>query len=72
MISRIAERMREQGKEAWTCGAARNIQLLQDLQKEGFQARYSLVRRRILGRRTIKLKAPRFEDALTREISERV
>ena len=71
-ISGIAGRMREQGKKPWTYGAASNVRLVQDLQKAGFQARYSLLRRRILGRQTIKRKEPRFDDALPREISERV
>jgi CelD/BcsL family acetyltransferase involved in cellulose biosynthesis len=71
-ISRIAERMQEQGKKPWTYGAASNIPLVQHLQKAGFQARYSLVRRRIMGRQTIKRKMPGLDYAPPRKISEHV
>jgi CelD/BcsL family acetyltransferase involved in cellulose biosynthesis len=72
MISRLAERIREQGKKPWTYGAASNVALVQGLQKAGFQARYSLVRRRTLGWQTIKRKTARLDEAPAEEVCTRL
>jgi CelD/BcsL family acetyltransferase involved in cellulose biosynthesis len=52
----IAEGMREKGKKTWTFSAASNTSLIQRLEGVGFQARYSLVRRQVLGWHKIKPK----------------
>jgi len=72
MISHIAARMRDQGKKPWTYGEAYNVALVQGVQNAGFEARYSLVCRRILGRQTIKRNTLRCDHVLPGEVSERV
>ena len=67
MIGGIAASMRDQGRKPWTYAEADNVALVQGLQKAGFEARYSLVRRRILGWQTIQRKTRR-DDASPREV----
>jgi CelD/BcsL family acetyltransferase involved in cellulose biosynthesis len=71
-ISLIADRMREKGKKPWIFNTASNVFSVQDLEKAGFQLRYSLVRRRVLGWQTIKGKTPRLYETRTTEVSARV
>jgi hypothetical protein len=61
--------MLEAGKKPWTYGATRDVALVQRLDKAGFQMRYSLRRRRILGWQTIKGKTPKLDKALAAEVS---
>jgi CelD/BcsL family acetyltransferase involved in cellulose biosynthesis len=71
-ISLIAQRMREKVKKTWIFSPASNVFSVQGLEKAGFQLRYSLVRRRVLGWQTIKGKTPRLDDAQATEVSARV
>jgi len=67
----IEERMRENGKKIWAFGGASNTPLIQNLQNAGFQPRWSLVRRQVLGsqkinRRISKVDGARAEEAVVR------
>lgn len=68
----IAERMREKGKKTWTFGAVSNAFLIQGLERVGFQARYSLVRRQVLGWQKIKRKISKGDGARAGEAAAHV
>jgi hypothetical protein len=76
----VAQRMLERGKKPWTFNAANsaagstagNLPSLRNLEIAGFQPRYSLVRRRILGVQSIIGKTPRSGPRIAEEASARV
>jgi len=70
IMGMIAERMRDQGKRTWTYSLASDVSLIRSLEKGGFQARYSLTRRRILGTQTIRGETPKFDRSFS-EVSAR-
>jgi CelD/BcsL family acetyltransferase involved in cellulose biosynthesis len=72
MIGLIAERMREKGKKLWIFRAGIDLTSIQDLEKAGFQLRYSLVRRRALGWQTVRRAAPKLQGALVAQGSARI
>lgn len=67
----IAEGMREKGKKTWTLSAASNTSLIQSLEGVGFQARYSLVRRQVLGWHKIKRKTSKDDGVRAGETAAR-
>jgi CelD/BcsL family acetyltransferase involved in cellulose biosynthesis len=67
----IAEGMREKGKRTWTFSAASNTSLIQRLEGVGFQARYSLVRRQVLGWHKIKRKTVKDDGVRAGETAAR-
>jgi CelD/BcsL family acetyltransferase involved in cellulose biosynthesis len=71
-VSRIAKRLRDEGKNPWIFSAARNVASVRGLEKAGFQKRYSLVRQRVLGWQRIKGETPNLNDSPAREVSARV
>jgi len=71
-VSRIAKRVRDQGKNPWIFSAASNVASVRGLEKAGFQRRYSLVRQRTLGWQRIKGETPKYEVAPAVEVSARV
>jgi hypothetical protein len=71
-VSLIAQLLRERGKRPWIFSAASNLASVRGLEKAGFQRRYALVRRRVLGWQTIQGKTPRLDAARCGEVSARV
>ena len=72
MIRLIAERMREKGKKLWIFSAANDVTSIQDLEKAGFQLRYSLVCWRALGCQIMRRATPKLQEAVVAEGSARV
>jgi CelD/BcsL family acetyltransferase involved in cellulose biosynthesis len=72
ILGMVAERMRDQGKHAWTYSLACDVSSVRSLEKDGFQLRYSLTRRRILGSQTIRGETPKFDRRLAPEVSASV
>jgi CelD/BcsL family acetyltransferase involved in cellulose biosynthesis len=60
-IALIAHAQREKGKRPWIFSAASNIASIKGLEKAGFERRYSLMRRRVLGWDGIVGKTPKDE-----------
>jgi hypothetical protein len=60
-IALIANGQREKGKRPWIFSAASNVASIRGLEKAGFERRYSLTRRRVLGRDRIAGKTPKYE-----------
>jgi len=58
-MEQMARRIQEQGKKPWIFSAANNLASVYGLQRTGFQRRYSVVRRKLLGWQTINGDAPR-------------
>jgi hypothetical protein len=48
-IEQLAARLSAEGKDAWIFGAATNAASLAGIKKAGFQARFALVKRKVLG-----------------------
>lgn len=71
IIGMVAERMRDQGKRAWTYSLASDDSFIRSLEMGGFQARYSLTRRRVLGSQIISGETPKIDKTLS-EVSARV
>ena len=71
-ISLVAKRMIEKGEKPWIFSAASNIASVRGIEKAGFQRRYSLVRRRILGWQTISGAPPRPSVVHAQEAPARV
>jgi CelD/BcsL family acetyltransferase involved in cellulose biosynthesis len=71
-ISLIAMRMLDRGRKPWIFSAANNVASVRGIEKAGFQRRYSLVRRRVLGWQTISGEAPRTSVVHAEEVSARV
>jgi hypothetical protein len=76
----VAQRMLKQGKKPWISSAgnspatstASNLPSLRNLERAGFQPRYSLVRRRILGVQSIIGKTPKTGARIAEEVSARI
>jgi len=72
-LSLVAKRIKEEGKRPWICcTAAGDVFSLQDLERAGFQQRYSLKRQRLLGWQWIKGAIPPPADARAAEVSARI
>ncbi len=71
-ISLIAGRMREKGKKPWIFSAASNVASIRGLEKAGFQRRYSLIRRRVLGWQRIRSKVQMLQKAPASAVSARL
>jgi len=72
-LSLVAKHIRGEGKRPWICRtAAGDVFCLQDLERAGFQQRYSLKRRRVLGWQWIKSAIPPPADARAAEVSARI
>jgi hypothetical protein len=71
IMGMIAARMRDQGKRAWTYSLASDDSFIRRVEKDGFKARYSLTRRRILGSQIISGETPSFDKTFS-EVSARV
>lgn len=71
-LSQIAGRMLAKGKKPWIFGAAGNEASIRGLEKAGFQRRYSLARRRILGWQRVQTTAPAMVRTPSAEVSAHV
>jgi hypothetical protein len=71
-VGLIARLMQQRGKRPWIFSAESNAPSVRDLEKAGFQPRYSLVRRRSLGWQKISGKAPGLDEARAEEVPARV
>jgi len=71
-IRLIATLMIERGKQPWIFSAATNVASVRGIEKAGFQRRYSLVRRRILGWQAIGGAVPLPRAVHAEEASARV
>jgi Acetyltransferase (GNAT) domain len=71
-VSQIAKRIRDGGNSPWIFSAASNLASIRGLEKAGFQKRYSLVRKRVLGWQRIKGATPKLDEAPVAEVSARV
>jgi CelD/BcsL family acetyltransferase involved in cellulose biosynthesis len=79
-LALVAQWMWERGKKPWLFSAARsavnstasNLPSLRNLERAGFQPRYSLVCQRILGMQSIIGKTPRTGSVISGEVSTRV
>lgn len=72
LIRLVAQRMRERGKKVWISGTGSDVASIRELEKAGFQKRYTLVRRRFLGMQSVDGKTPISEEGLNAEVSARV
>lgn len=68
----VAERMREEGKKTWMFGAASNTSLIQQLEAAGFQPRYSVLRRQVLGWQKIRRRISKDGGAQAGEAAARI
>ena len=71
-ISLIAKRMIERARKPWIFSAARNVASVRGIEKAGFQRRYSLARRQILGWQTVTGAARQPTVVSAEEASARV
>ena len=71
-ITQVARLLREQGKSTWIFSADSNVASLHGLAKAGVQKRYSLVRRRLLGRQRIEGNTPRLNEVRGAEVSAQI
>jgi CelD/BcsL family acetyltransferase involved in cellulose biosynthesis len=71
-IARVAQTMRERGKEPWIFSAASNLASIRGLEKVGFERRYSLKRQRALWWQRIKGKTPTAIESHAAEVSAHV
>ncbi len=71
-IGLITKRMQKEGKKPWVYSATSNLAAVEEVEKAGFQRRYALVRRRVLGWQLIKGKTPRLNQVLSAEVSPRI
>jgi CelD/BcsL family acetyltransferase involved in cellulose biosynthesis len=71
-IARIAKLVRERGKRPWIFSANSNLSSIHGVEKAGFQRRYSLVRRRILGWQRIDGQTPVSRVTVSEEVSARL
>ena len=58
-VELIAQQVQEKGGRPWIFSAASNAASIRGLEKTGFQRRYSLVRRRLLGWEHVKGETPK-------------
>jgi hypothetical protein len=72
VLSLAAERIRERGKKPWVFSLASDAKAARNLERVGFQRRYSLVRRQMLGWQTIQGKTPEHIESVASEVSARV
>jgi CelD/BcsL family acetyltransferase involved in cellulose biosynthesis len=68
-ISALAELLRHRGKQVWIFSAANNQSSVGGLAKAGFEPRYALVSRRILGWQRVQKHVPAASGLLQREAS---
>jgi len=68
-VALIADLLRNRGKKPWIFSAATNTPSLRGLEKAGFQRRYSLVRRRVLGWQKIKSRILTATETVPEEVS---
>jgi CelD/BcsL family acetyltransferase involved in cellulose biosynthesis len=71
-VTQVARLLREQGKSTWIFSAGSNVASLRGLAKAGVQKRYSLVRRRLLGRQWIEGSTPRLSEVRGAEVSAQI
>jgi len=57
-VELIAKQVLEKGKQPWIFSAAQNVASIRGLEEAGFQRRYSLIRRRLMGLQWIKGETP--------------
>jgi CelD/BcsL family acetyltransferase involved in cellulose biosynthesis len=71
-VSEIARRMQAKGKKPWIFSAAQNQASIRGLEKAGFQRRYSLVGRRVLGWQRVQGTMPSPVETPSTEVSAHV
>jgi len=71
-VGLVANMVLERGKRPWIFSSADNHASIRGLEKTGFQRRYSLVRKRLLGRQRIKVNLPTLGQTPAPEVSARV
>jgi CelD/BcsL family acetyltransferase involved in cellulose biosynthesis len=68
-VELIAKQVQEKGARPWIFSAAGNAASIRGLEKTGFQRRYSLVRRRMLGWEQVKGETPKSAETARRKIA---
>jgi CelD/BcsL family acetyltransferase involved in cellulose biosynthesis len=71
-IEGIGAIVREQGRHPWIFSAAGNSASLRGIERAGFQMRYSIIRRRLLGSERIRNRTIRVSETVATEVSARV
>jgi hypothetical protein len=71
-IDGISAIVREQGRRPWIFSAASNRASLRGIDQAGFQLRYSMIRRRLLGSERIRTKTISVSEPVPAEVSARV
>jgi len=71
-VELVANLVRRRGKRPWIFSASANRASVRGLEKTGFEYRYSLVRKRVLGWQRIKGKGARLDEISASEVSARV
>jgi GNAT acetyltransferase-like protein len=71
-IRLVANQLLEKGKRVWTCCAENELTSVRELENAGFQKRYSLLVRQVLGRQKIKGKTPVAMPVPATEVPSRV
>lgn len=71
-IRRIARLVRDRRQRPWIFSAAENLASVRGLEKAGFEKRYSLTRRRVLGWITVEGKTPKLDAGARAEVPAQV
>ena len=71
LVTCIAERMQRQGKKVWAFAAEDDVALIKNLKDAGFEQRWSMLRRRVLGWKRLR-ETPDHESARAAEVASRI
>jgi CelD/BcsL family acetyltransferase involved in cellulose biosynthesis len=71
LVTCIAERMQRQGKKVWAFAAAHDAALIKNLKEAGFEQRWSMLRRRVLGWQRLH-ETRDHESARAAEVASRI
>jgi CelD/BcsL family acetyltransferase involved in cellulose biosynthesis len=72
LITGIAERMQGQGKKVWAFALGNDAVWIENLKEAGFEQRWSMSRRRVLGWQRLQRKDPDHETARAPEVTGRI
>ena len=72
LIDRIAERLKEQGKKIWAFAIENDTLWIQSLKGAGFEQRWSMSRRRLLGWQRLRREHSKHETAQAPEVNRAI
>ncbi len=71
-VRRVGRLVRERGQKPWIFSAAQNVASMRGLEKAGFEQRYSLARRRVVGWDSVEGTTPKLDRETRAEVPARI